>query len=75
MRGLFLERWEEFKARWNHYIPIISVDKFINDIIKEMQDEYPVWKKVIEDLEPDDDGFKALTDYVRKLWRWIWKWY
>lgn len=74
MNGLFLERWEKFKYRWKYSIPIISIDKFINDTIKEMRAEYPVWKKIIEDLEPDDDGFKAMADYIRELWRWIWKW-
>lgn len=72
--GLFLKRWEEFKKRWKHFIPIISVDKFINDIIGEMKDDYPVWKKVLEDLEPDKSGFDAMAEYIRLQWGWALGW-
>lgn len=73
--GEFIKRWEEFKKRWKYYVPIISVDKFFHDTIDEMKSEYPVWKKLIEELKPDEDGFKVISGYIRSLWGWIWKWF
>lgn len=73
--GEFLKRWEKFKMRWKHAIPIISIDKFFYDTINEAKAEYPVWKKLIEDLEPDDNGFEVIINYIRSLWRWIRRWW
>lgn len=73
--GEFLRRWEKFKSRWKSMVPIISVDKFIYETVRDFRKEYPTWEKVIEDIEPDDDGFKILGDYIRELWNYILRWF
>jgi len=75
--GEFLRRWEEFRGRWKHFIPVISVDKFIRDTIGDVQEEYPVWKITVEDLEDlePEDGFKAVVDYIKSIWKWVLRWW
>jgi len=73
--GEFLRRWEETKRKWRYWIPVISVDKFIQDAFKDAREDYPKWKECIEDIAQGEDSIEAVIKHLKRLWAWIFRWW
>lgn len=68
--GRIVERWEELRGKWKYWIPTAVVDSFIYDLLRESKKEYPNWEECV-----NDRGDEALLNHIKKLGRWIFKYW
>lgn len=71
----FLRRWEKVKSRWKYWIPVMTVDRFIQDTFEEAREDYPKWEECIEDIAQGENAIESIIKHLRQIWAWIFKWW